>query len=275
MSGTKHLIITRIATRKTKPRRAGARDGKPRIELDDGWFERRLELFRRYYAPTVNSQTDSRFTVLLCADPEFTVRVGAFRALLEVPVLVVETSGSWREAVRSTLHREHPGPWITTGLDSDDGIALDFVEHVRSEIAPDSGLNFVDGLQHSTDTGAFVHRRKHSNPFVSVHSTTGRWVFESGGHKKVAERFDVVDVRTSPMWLQVVHGGNASNAFAGDEFPYPSALAVRRFAADFERLRSFPGSLRDWSRNVRPLRMSRIRGADGRLGSDPGRAGQG
>jgi len=256
MDSVHHFIVTRVAIRQESYQKV----------LDDEWFDQRLDLFRRYYAPTVNSQTEHRFTVLLCADPKFADRIEAFSALLEVPTRIVWTRDSWKGAVGHELKQSFSGAVITTGLDSDDGLAVDFVERVRSEIEPDEALNFIDGLQHNAVNGAFVKIRKRSNPFVSVISTTGRWVFDTSGHKKVAGRVPTVDVYGEPMWLQVIHGENVANEFDGHRTPVSRTSVTDRFPADFEVLQSggaFVGSvLRDAYRTT----LVRIRSMGARLG---------
>jgi len=247
-----HLVVTRVAIL----------GEEYRDELDDEWFEQRLELFRRYYAPTVNSQTERRFTVLLCFDPGAEARAQAFRDLLEVPSRVVRTRTTWKDAVSRELKDHFSGDVITTGLDSDDGLSVDFIERVRAEIEPDGALNFIDGLQYSTGTGAFVRSRKRSNPFISLHSTRGRWVFDVSGHKKVADRVPTVDVHGAPMWLQVIHGENVANEFDEHRTPVRRAHAATRFPADFERTQSRAALLRRVLRDASRRRLARIRAVE-------------
>lgn len=257
MGQAHHLVVTRVAIGGE-----GYRD-----ELDGEWFEQRLELFRRYYAPTVNSQTDQRFSVLLCFDPEFASRAQAFRTLLEVPSRVVWTTVSFRDAVGRELKDHCSGAVITTGLDSDDGLAVDFIERVRAEIEPDGALNFADGLQYSTRTGAFVRARKRSNPFISLHSTCGRWVFDTTGHKKVADRVPTIEVHGAPMWLQVIHGGNVSNEFGGHRIPVFRTHLADRFPADFEVLQTRRAFVVGGLRYTSLRRLAQVRSAGARLRS--------
>jgi hypothetical protein len=255
MSLLNHFLITRIAIQASKWGSG----------LSDEWFAAREALFERYYAATVNSQSDTRFTVLLCLDARFAGRAEAFRRLLEVPVAVVLTGSSWKEAVVSELKTRASGSMVTTGLDSDDGVAVDFVERIRADVRPDHALNFVDGLQYSTTTGAIVHRQKRSNPFISRHSSVGEWVFDTTGHKKVAGRVPTIEVRGVPMWLQVIHGGNVSNEF-GDKFrPERPARVAERFPAHFERLQSGPAFWGNVLRHSARTSLDRIAAMSARL----------
>lgn len=180
-----------------------------------GWLEGRGGLFERFTAPSLNAQTTRDFTVLLLLDearcPDWS---GHFLRHLKVPAEVLPTGVRWKDAVSRRLARRSTADVVTTTLDSDDGIAVDFVHQVQERIRPDRGLNFVDGVQLRLSDGRLAHRRKYSNPFCSMHSSSGDWVLRGSGHKKFASRYPVDDVEGELMWLQVVHGGNVSNAFS-------------------------------------------------------------
>jgi hypothetical protein len=203
MTTTRHCIVSRVAVKNFGTQ-----------FIDDQWLEQRLVLFQRYAAASLNAQTETRFLALLCFDvavPDAVV--SEFVGCLEVPTAVVRTADGWQDSVTEQVRSMGGGPLISTGLDSDDALTVDFVEQVQGRIAPDTALNFVDGLQRHDQYGLVVRRVKYANPFASMHSSTGDWVFRATGHKKLPARYPVVDVRSDPMWLQVVHGGNVANKF--------------------------------------------------------------
>jgi hypothetical protein len=68
---------------------------------------------------------------------------------------------------------------------------------------------------------------------VSLRSTAGEWVLGKTGHKKVGVNYPIDHVRSDPMWLVVVHGGNLHNTFRSDTLPYAAQAAQARFPADF------------------------------------------
>jgi len=206
------------------------------------WVESRIPLFEQFLAATTNAQTSRRFTHLLCLDATLAADWGPkFARMLEGPSVVVETGERWVDGVTAHLRGSVRGPLISTALDSDDGIASDFIERVQEEIRPDRGLNFVDGVQYSIEERRFVRRAYLSNPFISMHSSRGDWVLRASGHHKVAKRLEVDDIRSDPMWLQVVHDGNISNALSPRARPCRSALARERFQVEFGSTQSVAG----------------------------------
>jgi len=232
-SAGRHVVVTRIGVR--------TRDSLP----DDDWLERRSELFDRFYAPTVNAQSTSAFTALLCIDESLTARWGSrFLRSLAIPAELVVCGDPWEQAVDAWVRERSPEVLISSGLDSDDAVAVDFVERVQDEIRPDRALNFVDGLWYSLEQRRFVHRQvSYTNPFLSLHSSSGAWVFDRSGHKKVGRRHPVDEVQGDPMWMVVVHEGNLSNSFRSDARPYPARRARARFPAEFGPMRSIASGI--------------------------------
>lgn len=224
----RHVVVTRVGVR--------TRGSLP----DDEWLERRAELFDRFYAPTINAQSTSDFTVLLCIDESLAARWGSrFLRSLDMPAELVICGDPWEHAVDAWVGECAPEVLISSGLDSDDGIAVDFVARVQAEIRPDRALGFADGLWYSIEQRRFVHRQTtYTNPFISLHSASGAWVFDKSGHRKVGRRHPIDEVQGDPMWMVVAHEGNLSNVFRSDARPYPARRARTRFPAEFGPMRS-------------------------------------
>jgi hypothetical protein len=230
-SSCDQFIVTRVGVR-----------WKGAVPLDE-WLEGRLALFKRFYAPTINAQSDKRFVVLLAFDQDVAPRWGSeFLAALEVPAEVVHCGPVWKDAISTRVRASRRGDVLSSTVDSDDGIAFDFVEAVRSLARPDRVLNLVDGVQFSTSARRFVRRRTdYTNPFVSLRSTSGQWILDRCGHKKVGRIHPVDSLESEPMWLVAVHGGNAHNTFNRSAMAYPGRRARARFpGVDFGQLRQGP-----------------------------------
>ena len=201
VSGSDFVVVTRISVR----------EGGSRFSSED-WLEEREALFRDYAAASLNAQTDQRLTSVLCFDDQLEEHwVRRFLRHLEVPHAVVRTRDRWKASVTERLRARTSAALISAGLDSDDALAVDFVEQARERIRPDGALNFMDGVQLDTTTRCLVSVTKHANPFACMHSSTGEWVFQASGHKKLPLRVPLEDIRSEPMWVQVIHGGNVLN----------------------------------------------------------------
>ena len=117
--------------------------------------------------------------------------------------------------IRDTLP-ERGDYLITTNLDNDDGLAVDFSERTRSVSTPDRQAVIYQtvGLIKSPD-GVFLRRDRH-NAFCSVRSSWDDAVTAwSEYHNEFPRVMPSVQIGDPPGWLQVVHGSNVSNRVRG------------------------------------------------------------
>lgn len=210
-----------------------------RIRASETWLTNRWALFERYCAPSVSRQSTDDFTWLIFFDPESPqwlkdaiapyAEVGLFTPCFRVEV----TPESLLEDIR-VVARHTDGMLLTTNLDNDDAIAVDFLERVRAAVDFDDrrALYVPEGLVKGPD-GLYQHRDAH-NAFCSVATPWSRpstsW---DEWHNMLGRTMPVVLIDGAPGWLQVVHGENVSNR-------------VRGHLASPARWRSaFPGALDD------------------------------
>lgn len=216
-----HLVLSRVAVRYSVDSELPTKE----------WLTTRERYFRDFLAPNVNRQTSTNFKLLLLIDQALIARwADSFAAAITVPHEVVPTGRRWESSVDEYVHGHSSNPVITTGLDSDDVIASDFVEQVQLRIRRDAGLNFVNGAQLRLTDGRIARRQKWSNPFVSMHSTTGDWVFRTSSHKRVAARCEVDDIDGPLMWMQLIHLGNKMNTLSEMARPLSARQLSGRFA---------------------------------------------
>lgn len=210
---TDHVILTRF----NLP--TGGVEGL--IRAQDGWLRDRFELFEKYCAPSVAAQEGPPPKWIVYLDPASPAWLldrmdeHAAGGLLH-PVLreVVDATH-----VREDLARVVPNPGttlITTNLDNDDGLAIDFCARlaaVETE-SPRAAVYVTNGLVHSA-RGLFRLRDRH-NAFCSVRETWDHpatcW---SEYHNQLHTVMPVVELGGAPGWLQVVHGTNVSNRVRG------------------------------------------------------------
>ena len=210
-------------------------DGAP---VDEDWLRLRAEIFRTYFVPAVNAQTDQDFTLLVCFDRSVSETiVEDFTRTIACRFEVVKTGHPWMDAVTERFARR--GEIITATCDSDDALARDYVEVARRSVRPDRALNFQQVVRYSPQTGRFAMKPKLSNPFILRHSSIGEWVLqEDGVHGTVAQVVPTDDVWFPPMGLQVVHGRNVYNKTWPYVPPLPAGFVRARFAVDFPKVRT-------------------------------------
>ncbi len=190
------------------------------VRAREGWLRNRVALFERYCAPSVASQTRP-VTWIIYFDPESPgwltdtlaplVDRGLFRPIWRASVSREQLLSDIEETVRSP-HRF----LITTNLDNDDGLAIDFSERVTSAHGPhDRAVIYVTRGLVKSPRGLFL-RRDPLNAFCSVR---GSWddpvTAWSEYHNELPRVMPAIRLDGPPGWLQVVHGENVSNRVRG------------------------------------------------------------
>ncbi|WP_213816486.1 glycosyltransferase [Glaciihabitans sp. dw_435] len=191
------------------------------VRAQEGWLRTRIVLFETYCLPSVRAQTNQNFTWLIYFDPEspdwlmeriaLHAAAGAFVPKFRTSVDAEELLSDLRE-----VSGQKGRLLLTTNLDNDDGLAVDFVDRLQSvPSTPDrTALYIGDGLISSPD--AVYRRLDRHNAFCSVRETWDEpmtcWV---DWHDLLPTRMPVTVVRGNPGWLQVIHGTNVSNRVRG------------------------------------------------------------
>lgn len=191
------------------------------VRARDGWLEQRVELFRRYCLPSVLAQSCKEFDWIVYLDPQsprwlvemMTELADAgilnplFREAVDHETLLADIKDVTRR-VRSTL--------ITTNLDNDDALAVDFVERLQAFGACEesTAVYFEHGLIKCGDR-VFLRQDKH-NAFCSViEPSVDSVTCWSDWHNRLHLSMPTAGLVGAPAWLQVVHGGNVSNRVHG------------------------------------------------------------
>ena len=220
------------------------------VRAQEGWLRDRVELFERFCLPSVRAQTSGNFRWIIYFDPESPTWLkemiprlagdGGFVPIFRESVNHEELLGDLIEVVGKPRKR-----LVTTNLDNDDGLALDFAERLQMQATIPTGrtaIYFSRGLiLNGKDLYSRVDRR---NAFCSVVESWEEPVTcWADWHNLLGKSMPVREVAGSPAWLQVVHGGNVSNRVRGrmvssvfhlKSFPvippdtaYPSDRAIR------------------------------------------------
>ena len=247
----KHIVLTRFNCR------FGA--AWTSVAVDPLWLAPRFELFERYCLPSVLGQDCREFSWIIFFDkdtPEpFRSRAASVAQGNVQPVFVGHLTG---ELIRQTIREAIPAGEshvITSRLDNDDGLAVDYIRRVRAAFEPKAHkeyLNVTEGF--ILGDGKLYRQRDPHNAFVSLVEPVGGeiegvWAFP---HTEIGQHAPVRQIGGGPGWLQVVHGSNVSNRVRGTRVP-PSEVSGK-FVLDRKALVTTGGAGYWWERNA----MSRV-----------------
>lgn len=205
-----HVLVTRF--------NSPIGDGHP--PASDEWLRERVNLFRTYGLPSIRHQTvkPTRWLLLCHA---------------ESPSWFIEELEQMVEGIGEPvwLHKGPSGPLlselcmpvespylITTRMDNDDCVARDFIESIQMQFCEQEleVVNFTSGFQ--LREGAVYSKLDPSNAFISliekVENNRPLTVFMDT-HDKLGTHAPLRQVKTHPMWIQVVHGSNIANTIRG------------------------------------------------------------
>lgn len=222
MKGMCHVILTRFNLKSAF--------GDPKTRLDPAWLHHRFDLFDRFCFPSVRGQSNQNFKwlVLFGSDtPEnFKAKVAGYTnwdnfipLYLDMTGSIEEYSAMIRQVVRSMA--AGAGGLITTRLDNDDAIHRDFVQILQSNIKEGGTefINFTDGyIWHKSKLYLTAQR---SNPFISLVETGHHFktVYCEVEHNLLSTVAPIREIRTVPLWLQVIHEKNVINRVQGARTP--------------------------------------------------------
>ncbi|MBB3951175.1 glycosyltransferase [Aureimonas jatrophae] len=212
----RHVLFTRFNV---------ASPGKEaEIRLRPGWLDVRFELFERYCLPSVAAQSRRDFEWIIFFDEKtpspYLDRIEALRAVF--PFRPHYTALFWLGDMTPDLAGDGRADWIlTTRLDSDDLLAVDFMQRLReeTEVPSPQVVNFDNGviLAPTAPVPALYARRDTSNPFSSLLERADGPIRTIYGvtHREIGQFGRINAIQGAPAWMQVVHGGNVSNEIRG------------------------------------------------------------
>ncbi|MFB9732041.1 glycosyltransferase [Ornithinimicrobium kibberense] len=210
---------------------------------DEDWLHYRLGFFYDACLPSVAGQQGADFTWLVMLDDRCP---DDFRAtvdeLAEGTFTPVWTHERFRRDsfARHVTGRTRAPYLITTRLDSDDALAVDFMARVQAQFAGQDGLfvNFPRGIQ--IDRSGAVYRSDIvSSPFLSFverrrEDRLPQTVYVAK-HARARAHAPLLQVDAPVMWAQVVHDDNVSNIVNGRQV-HPRVVAQRfRFDLGYDK----------------------------------------
>ena len=217
-----HFILTRFNIR------IWTQDKNGNAVRTADWLKHRFDVFEKYCLPSIASQTCKDFEWIVLFDSEtpleFKERVERFKTVCPqfIPVFVEPSMGKYFARIfrASVVERVHSDRVITTYLDNDDALSINFVEDIRrrAECFPDGTfIYYSDGFQFFKEFGLMLRVRNTRNHFVSViepsSSTTLKTIFGYGSHYFILRipGAHIEYIEDSPLWCEVVHERNMCN----------------------------------------------------------------
>lgn len=240
-----HFILTRFNLLLWSKDREG---GKVRTIK---WLEHRFALFERYCFPSIKNQSCQNFEWIVLFD-SLTPDVYKDRIIFYqkecpnfIPVFVVPEKGTcfvdiFREEM---VKRVCSKKVISTYLDNDDALTIDFIEDLQKRVITISDDTFVyydNGYQLYTDHKYMMQIHYPRNHFVSYvekgDPATVKGVFLHGTHYFLytIEGVKIEHIQGQWMWCEVVHEKNVENDayFLKAKMVFDSDLLRREFAID-------------------------------------------
>ena len=217
-----HFILTRFNIR------IWTQDKNGRAVRTTDWLKHRFDVFEKYCLPSIASQTCKDFEWIVLFDSktpaEYKERIEGFKAVCPqfIPVFVDPSMGRYFARIfrASVVERVHADKVLTTYLDNDDALSVNFVEDIQRRAAdmPDGTFVFYsDVFQFFKELGLMLHVRNTRNHFVSVVEAGSRGtlktIFGYGSHYYIDRIPDahIEYIEDCPLWCEVVHERNMCN----------------------------------------------------------------
>ena len=234
MADLQHFILTRFNIR------IWTQDKNRKAVRTADWLKQRFEVFERFCLPSVARQTCKDFEWIVLFDSEtpseYRERISGFREVCPqfTPVYVEPSMGRYfRHVFRTSVaEKVHASRVLTTYLDNDDALSVNFVEDIQRRAAdlPDGTfVYYSSGFQFFKEFGLMLRVRDVRNHFVSVVEAgspgTLKTIFGYGSHYYIDRIPDahIEYIEDCPLWCEVVHERNMCN----DAFYLWGVKAVR------------------------------------------------
>lgn len=196
------------------------------VRAQNGWLRDRAELFENFCLPSVKAQTVKDVHWIIYFDPDSPawlmekIKEWAVEDTF-VPVFRVSVSHDELIADLHNVVGPHRDRIITTNLDNDDGLAIDFLERLQQAAGKyevRTALYLPQGL--ILGGNRLFLRTDRMNAFCSVvepwQDPRTCW---ADWHNLLGKSMPTLEIPGPPAWLQVVHGGNVSNRVHGRLVP--------------------------------------------------------
>jgi hypothetical protein len=218
----KHLLITRYNV----PLTGWDKDRSGQETRNAEWLAHRQILFENYCVPGIKLQTEKDFTWLIYCDPNTPANaLSMIRKSVEaLPFVSIRLADDYHACMRDidhTMSSAGKDYVITSRLDNDDGLAIDYIETVQSHFIPQHNtiLNLLNGHGYNVRTHVITKmknmRHNHFGTLIEKCNPGGGHTSVRGyQHGSPPLHFKTIDIPSEGSWLKTFHERNLkSNAF--------------------------------------------------------------
>lgn len=191
------------------------------VRAQEGWLRNRQVLFEKYCLPAVASQNERNFKWIIYLDTQspqwLRMRIAELEKLgIFIPIYRDEVPHDVLLADIHDVTGSAGDVLLTTNLDNDDGLAVDFVQRLQQAVKDDTKVAIYLARGLIQQAGKLYLRKDPVNAFCSVaESWDNPSTCWSDWHTKLGESMPTVQLYGAPGWLQVIHTGNVSNRVRG------------------------------------------------------------
>jgi hypothetical protein len=199
------------------------------LRADESWLRARKQWFDSFCLPSMRAQTNRNFQWYILFEPDTPAEYTDYFSDVGTAIL---TTSAHEGHEKLLAHQENTSiPTITTRLDNDDGLALNYIKAVQSLgrglmaagdlVGIPHVINFRTGWEWDAEKGIVYERDYPASSFISL--VEGAVMpqdikFASlQHHARIHLTYPVTNIRSSnPAWLMVVHGRNVGNTIKGE-----------------------------------------------------------
>lgn len=226
---TKHFVLTHFNLKLSRDgERCYTTDKNNQHTQNDSWMDERIRLFETYCLPSIKAQTNSNFTWLVFLDKDtadtYKKKFDNYHSEFPNCVPVYIGPASWESLYLKVdpILREYLDSddqyIITTNIDNDDSFHEDMVDKIQNafiEHKKEALYRFVYGYQFFEDMRFAMKMRYPHNHFLTlVTKITNEPIkpITNYGHAGAHRVLPYIDIKTTPTWIEVVHGTNVNNS---------------------------------------------------------------
>lgn len=192
------------------------------------WLSHRFELFEKYCYPSIQQQTNKNF-IWLCTfhkdTPEpFVSKIKEYEQNCEqMKISYAEHFSAYEKDISELVKLLVPRTQylVTTRLDNDDSLAIDYIDEIQKRLYQYDGyfIDFWYGFTYDVLNRVPYYIKTRRNPFSTrVEKWENAKTIKVFNHTLINRYAPVLNVKTKPMWAQIIHGENVLNKVDGDKF---------------------------------------------------------
>lgn len=220
-----HFLITRYNVRLDEWETD--RHGQPTLE--DDWMVHRYELFSKYCFPSVIKQSENKFYWLIYFESSTSSKhlnqiTSLVSAYPYIKIRMVKGYFGCMKDIDSELAHTQTEYVITSRLDNDDSIGLDYIRTIQSRFIPRDKtlINLLHGYSYIPEkhivTRLYRIQTNSFCSFIELRQPNGGHISVRGfPHGNPPPGTEIINVDTNHSWLRIFHNRN----FKSKPFGYP------------------------------------------------------